>query len=171
MKVVTNAEELTIEILDQLSRILNESFELYSYKIESDGTIKLSSEGGYVLGITNNTIEVRDVIQDAYLDTLAEVAYEARIGEYSTFNQIIKELGDTFNDPLMSTFMSNQYNSLVGVPEKHITYKTFHYFSTEEQWFQQMTVLEDVLPFECLTNIQRIKEAVLKDLKKKWMMD
>jgi len=169
---VTNNEEFTIAVLTGLGELLNTSFDLYQYEIDPDGTIRLSSNEGYCLGITDKVIEVRDIYGDALNDSLSQLEYEQRKVQYAHYAEILNSTLDEQTDPairnVMASMVRNQVTLLIGEPKKHVTYKKYRYYETEEQWFQQMTVHDNVLPFECLTDISKIKEAVLKDLKSKW---
>ena len=175
-KTVKNIEELTVYVLSSLAELFKSGLGLYEYTIDLKGNIRISTEeGGYVLGINHDSIEVRDIINDALLDTLSEFEVEERKKQYAGYTEVVSSVVDAMNDPHMSSMISsltkNQYESLIGEPVKHVTYKTFKFFKTEEEWFQQMTIQEDVLPFECLSDIQKIKDLVLKDLAVKWTMD
>lgn len=156
-KTVSNAEELTMAVLEQFSEMFAKTFEPYTYTVQANGTITVfNPEGMKCLEISDTEVTMRDIIQDAYNDAVAEELVKIRQKE-------VNELFDLL-DPL------SEFGERVKVhAEPSITYKSFLYFDNEEVWKVAMdTDTPDVLPFEGTAWIQTIKGLILKDLASKW---
>ncbi len=159
-KTVSNAQELTMAVLEQFSEMFEKTFEPYNYTIQPNGTITVfNDEGMKCLEISDTEVTMRDIIQDAYNDAIAQELVKKRQTE-------VNELFDIL-DPL------SEFGERVKVTAKpSITYKSFLYFDDEEVWKVAMdTETPDVLPFEGSAWIKKIKELILKDLATKWKMD
>lgn len=163
MKEVSNIEELTIEIISQLADKFEVAFAPYSYVFNKDTIEIRNHEFVTVLSITNDSVTIKDIIQDAIDSVVYEEALKIRKEEVQP---LIDMLSTTSVDGMTMQFLSNQ---LTNICEPTPNFKTFKYFNTEEQWFQQSTVHQDVLPFESTENINRIKKAVIKDLTWQWI--
>lgn len=163
MKEVSNIEELTVEIISQLADKFDVEFAPYSYVFNKDTIEIRNHELVTVLSITNDSVTIKDIIQDAIDSVVYEEVLKIRKEE---MQPLIEMLSTSSVDGMTIQFLSNQFNYL---KEPEPNFKTFKYFNTEEQWFQQSTVHQDVLPFETTENINRIKKAVIKDLTGQWI--
>lgn len=164
MKTVSNIEEMTIEIIDQFASTFEHGFYPYKYVFEND-TIKINNDDDVtVLLITKELITIRYVIQDAIDDVKYHQDLQIAL---ATKKWLLEEFKKYNFDPIV--FQSLQSNAIyISKPEPN--YKTFKYFNTEEQWFQQSTVHENVLPYESSKQINKIKQAVMKDLSRQWIV-
>lgn len=162
MKTVSNIEELTIEIISQFADMFEKEFAPYSYTMMNECIHILNHENVTVLSITNDSVTIKDIIQDTIDKFVYEEALKIRKKEVQP---LLDMLSTTSVDGMTLQFFSNQFNY---IKEPEDNYKTFKYFNTEEQWFQQSTVHQDVLPYETALNINRIKKVVLNDLTQKW---
>lgn len=162
MKTVSNIEELTIEIISQFADMFEKEFAPYSYTMMDECIHILNHEKVTVLSITNDSVTIKDIIQDTIDKFVYEEALKIRKKEVQP---LLDMLSTTSVDGMTLQFFSNQFNY---IKEPEDNYKTFKYFNTEEQWFQQSTVHQDVLPYETALNINRIKKVVLNDLTQKW---
>lgn len=163
MKTVSNIEELTIEIISQFADMFEKEFEPYSYTMLNDCIHILNHEKVTVLSIRRDTVTIKDIIQDAIERVIYEEAKKIRDEE---MKPLIEMLSNTSVDGMTIQYLSNQLNY---IKEPEDNYKTFKYFNTEEQWFQQSTVHDDVLPYETSVNINRIIKVVLNDFTKQWI--
>lgn len=162
MKTVSNIEELTIEIISQFADMFEKEFAPYSYTMMDECIHILNHEKVTVLSIRPDSVTVKDIIQDTIDKFVYEEALKIRKKEVQP---LLDMLSTTSVDGMTLQFFSNQFNY---IKEPEDNYKTFKYFNTEEQWFQQSTVHQDVLPYETALNINRIKKVVLNDLTQKW---
>ncbi|AFC21925.1 hypothetical protein GAP32_467 [Cronobacter phage vB_CsaM_GAP32] len=164
MKTVSNIEEMTIEIINQFASTFKHGFEPYKYVFEND-TIKINNNDGVtVLLITKESITIRDVIQDA----IDDIKYQQDLQIAQVRNKALLEEFKKYNfDPLVFQVLQN---NAIYISKPEPNYKTFKYFNTEEQWFQQSTVHENVLPYESSKQINKIKQAVMKDLSIQWIV-
>lgn len=162
MKEVSNIEELTIEIISQFADMFEKEFAPYSYTMMNECIHILNHENVTVLSITNDSVTIKDIIQDAIDSVIYEEALKIRKEQVQP---LVDMLSTTSVDGMTMQFLSNQ---LTNVHKPIPNFKTFKYFNTEEQWFQQSTVHQDVLPYETALNINRIKKVVLNDLTQKW---
>lgn len=156
-KTVSNAEELTMAVLEQFAEMFANTFEPYTYTVQPNGTITVfNHEGMKCLEISDTEVTMRDIIQDAYNDAVAAELVKIRQKE-------VNELFDIF-DPL------SEFGERVKVTaQPSITYKSFLYFDDKEVWNVALdTDTPDVLPFEGTALIQTIKGLILKDLASKW---
>lgn len=164
MITVSNIEEFTISTLKQFADMFENGFAPYSYVFENEYIKIKNPDMETVLSITTNTISIRDVIQEA----IDEIVYKESL---EVHNQSMKQFIDSLTslstvDSISMSFLANQLNYLsMPLP----TYKTYQYFNTEEQTFQQYTKYDDVLSYETAVHINKIKSAVIEDLKRKWV--
>jgi len=158
-KTVTNAEELTMAVLEQFTEMFAKTFDPYTYTVQPNGTITVfNHEGMKCLEISDTEVTMRDIIQDAYNDAVAAELVKIRQKE-------VNELFDIFDG------LSDFGSSVRVHAEPSITYKSFLYFDNKEVWDVAMdTDTPDVLPFEGSAWIKTIKELILKDLATKWKM-
>lgn len=155
-KTISNAKELTIAVLEQFAVLFSHTFEGYTYSVQQNGTIIIfNPDNDKCMEISDTEITMRDIIQDAFNDAFAEELVKIRQKEVDSFMDIFDGLSD--------------FGKVKVHAEPSISYKSFLYFDKQEVWNVAMdTDTPDVLPFETSDSIKKIKEAVLKDLAKKW---
>lgn len=163
MKTVSNIDEFTIEILSQFSDMFENSFEQYSYVFEND-IIKINNPDNItVLSITPSSITIKDVIQDAIDEVEYEYAKEQNAECYKDLINFIQSL-----EPATIAFLTNR---IMYIEKPEPNFKTYLYFNTEEESFQNSTIHSNVLPFESAKHVNKIKSIIIKDLKRKWLQN
>jgi hypothetical protein len=158
MKTVTNANELTTAILEQLSEMFTVQISPYTYSVLENGNIIIyNDENAKCMEISSTEITTRDIIQDAYNDAYAEELVKIRQTE-------VNELFDIFDG--LSDFGKIKVHA-----EPSITYITFKYFDTLEEWKYNNDIdSTNILPFEVSNFVQKIKDSIIKDLGSRWKM-
>lgn len=158
-KTVTNAKELTMEVLKQLAELFSNTFEPYTYTIHPNSTVTIfNHEGMKCLEISDTEVTMRDIIQDAYNDAYTSELVKIRQNEVNSLMDIFDGLSD--------------FGKVKVYAEPSITYISFMYFDNKEVWDIAMNNdSSDVLPFEGTEFVKTIKKLILKDLHNKWMMD
>lgn len=163
MTTVTNIQELTITIIKEFADMFEVGFSPYNYSFLNDTIHIINHDQVTVLSITKDSVKVKDIIQD----TIDNFIYEEKVNHAKQFNDtLLKTFSSLPNiDSVTSEFL---YNQVMYVPVPQPNFKTFKYFNSEEEWFQQSTLHEDVLPYETAVQINRIKKSVMNDLMNKW---
>lgn len=165
MKTITNTFELAEAVLEFISDKIGQTNSHYSYTLYPDinesetknsTSIKIyNSNKDMVLFIHDEFIEIKDIIAEELNKELKRLHSEK-----------MRELVNTMSiDELQ--YLSTVYNS-VDIPDE--VYTKFCYYHTEDMWFQQCTLKEDVLSFESTLNIQKIKRNILQDIENQWML-
>lgn len=165
MKTITNTFEMTEAVLELISDKIGQADSPYSYTLYPDmnesqtknsTSIKIyNSNKEMVLFIHDEFIEIKDIIAEEFNKELKRMHSDK-----------MRELVNTMS---MAELQYLSYNySAVDIPDE--VYTKFSYFNTEDMWFQQCTVKDDVLSFESTLNIQKIKRNILQDIHNQWML-
>ncbi|SOK58753.1 hypothetical protein [Yersinia phage fHe-Yen9-04] len=162
---VSNSFEFAVVVINQLSKLFETTIEPYKFEVCNNGLLKiLNDKNDIVLSITSNEITIKDIIKNAHDEVLYTAIIENKKVVYAT---VINEYQKNSHD------LSDQFIEGLLIPEidmmKNIDNEiTFKYFSTEDVWFQQMTIHDNVLPFETAQDLIKIKKIFIEELKNKW---
>ena len=162
MKTITSTEEFAIHFLSELVTRFDDLKLLYTFDISGNEIKAFNPDKEQVLTITKSTITIRDVINDAVNIALNE----QRLSNLKeTYNRLLVESTSSYEIQLISEMLSDLQSE-----KSQKTFKSFKYFTDEAEWFQQMTVQEDILPFDTANVINELKNCIIKDLQDKWTL-
>lgn len=105
------------------------------------------NQGRYVLSIDNPNLDNYESIRiaDYFSDEKIEASYRSLLKEHN------EKYSNSPNKSAPMNFPS----------ERRSDYLKFVYFYSEAEWFQKMTVLDNVLPYECTWHINTIRNKVI----------
>lgn len=163
MKTITNTFEMTEAVLELISDKICQPGSAYSYTLYPDTnsdnpstSIKIYNDADIlVLFIHDSFIEIKDIIAEELNKELKKIQSEK-----------MRILINSMNMDELQYFSSTY--SPVDIPSE--VYTQYSYYNTEDMWFQQCTVREDVLSFESTLNIKKIKQNIIQDMQRQWML-